>query len=76
MGLKLTTHLHLVPRLKCVELYLHSPHVLMIGRLITQNCNSSFYFTVGSQKMGGGGTGKNVSTAIQSPLNVGSCNAE
>jgi hypothetical protein len=24
-GLKLTAHLHLVPRSKCVELYLHSP---------------------------------------------------
>jgi hypothetical protein len=28
-ALKLTTHLHLVPRAEMVELYLHFPHVFM-----------------------------------------------
>jgi hypothetical protein len=28
-GVSLTTHLHLVPRLRIVELYLHSPYVFM-----------------------------------------------
>jgi hypothetical protein len=28
-GMKMTTGLHLLPRLRCVVLYLHSPHVFM-----------------------------------------------
>jgi hypothetical protein len=28
---KVTTHLHLVPKLKCLELHLHSPYVLLYG---------------------------------------------
>jgi len=32
--MKLTTYLHLVPRLKSVELYLHSPYIFMMCYLI------------------------------------------
>jgi hypothetical protein len=43
--MKLTTHLHLVQRVKCVELYLHSPYVFMAWCLAKYRDNVTFTFT-------------------------------
>jgi hypothetical protein len=47
-GLKLTTHLHLVPRLTVVEPYLQSPirlHVIVLEYIVKYRDNLTFTFT-------------------------------
>jgi hypothetical protein len=43
-GMKLITHLHLVPRLKNVELYIHSPYTYRVWYLINHTDNFTFYW--------------------------------
>jgi hypothetical protein len=43
-GMKLTTHLHLVPGQGWVELYLHSPYFFMVWCLISTRDNFTFTF--------------------------------
>jgi hypothetical protein len=51
-GVKLTTHLHLVPRSRRVELYLHSPYVFMRGDYLIKHRDITFtFFTFKMLKM-------------------------
>jgi hypothetical protein len=50
--MKLITHLHLLPRSRMVELYLHCLHVLMEWCRIKHRDNFTFYFTLNVKEKG------------------------